>query len=280
MALRAGFRVGLLFACTLTTAAAPDAGWEAYSAGRSTEAIVLWTQAAAGGDAEAAFGLGVAYDLGQGVIQDEALACLWYRRAGEAGITAAAFNTAVMLDQGRCGKRDPALVAAWYGRAAAAGHARAEYDLAQLYDDGDGLPHNPDQALAWYRLAAASGLSAAADRVSVLSQSRHVSTAALQAVTPTAPVNETVPDRGQPVAFVWSAPVQPGPVRFFLELYALSADGAQEVLARYVDESATRVTLQPGTAQYAWRVATVFLSDHRYVEGDWTRFQVTGRVSR
>ena len=279
-----GLKAGLLMASAVTLAAAPDDGWQAYTAGRSTEAVGIWTREAAAGDAEAAFGLGLAFDLGQGVGQDEARACFWYQRAGEAGITAAAFNTAVMLDQGRCGTRDPAAVAAWYGRAAAAGHARAEYDLAQLYQDGDGVPHNPDEAVAWYRLAAANGLPAAAEQADALSHARPSPGLALQPVSAVTPVNETLPDRGQSVPFVWAAPPQSGPVRFFLEVDALSrdgsGDGSREIAARYVDQCATTVILPPGTAQYAWRVYTVSAAEHRYVVDGWTRFQVTGRTDR
>lgn len=275
--------VAALLTGAVTLVAAPGDGWQAYTEGRAAEAVAIWTKAAAGGDPDAAYGLGVAYDIGQGVLPDAARACLWYRRAGEAGITAAAFNTAVMLDQGRCGARDPEQVALWYGRAAAAGHVRAEYDLAQLYEAGDGVPKNLEQAVTWYRLAAAHGLSAAGERAALLGKSRQATGGAvLQPALPGTPVDETVPDRGQPVPFVWSTPPQPGPgpTQFFIEVYLLGPDGGREVMARYVDQSSTLVTLEPGSAQYAWRIYTVLPNTHRYAVTGWSRFQVAGRTAQ
>ncbi len=280
MALIAGIRTAfLLGSLTLLGAAGPDSGWQAYTDGRPAEAVAIWTEAATKGDADAEFGLGVAYDLGEGVGQDAAKACLWYRRAGDAGVPAAAFDIAVMLDQGRCGPRDATRVADWYGRAAAYGHARAEYDLAQLYEAGDGVPQNSDQAAGWYRLAAAHGLVAAGEKAAALARVRP-KTADIQAVLPATPLDGTIPDRGQPVPFVWFVPAQPGPVHFFLEVFALAPEGAHNVIARYVDQSATLVTLEPGTAQYAWRVTTVAPEAQRYVASPWSRFQITGRTAQ
>ncbi len=274
-------RALLLASLATLPAAAPDDGWQAYTAGRYTEAVTRWTQEAVTGDAQAQLGLALAYDLGQGVTPDAASACLWYRRAGEAGVAAAAFNYAVMLDQGRCGARDPQAAAIWYGRAAAAGHARAEYDLAQLYEAGDGVPRNLDQAAAWYRLASSNGLSAASAKASALSnRPRVASDTGLLPVQALTPVDESLPDRGQPTTFVWSAPPQSAPVRFFLEVDALAADGAQEVAARYADQSAVTVALQPGASYYAWRVLTVSTEDRHYVASPWWRFQVAGRPAR
>lgn len=272
-------RSALLAAAAIAlSAAGPEDGWHAYSAGRFTEAVAIWTQAAAAGDAQAQFGLGIAYDLGQGVGQDEARACTWYRRAGEAGIAAASFDMAVMLDQGRCGARDAAQAAEWYGRAAADGHARAEYDLAQMYEAGDGVPRNLDQALTWYQAASADGIAAAGTRAAALaSRPRSVRDDALQPVLPTTPVDARLPDRGAPTPFVWTAPAGPEPVRFFLEVYELRDTGAREVAARFADRSAVLVQLQPGAAHYAWRVSSVAPDGHHYVLTAWRRFDVAGR---
>ena len=119
-----------------------NAGQAAYATGRFVEALRIWRPLAESGDPRAAFGLGLLYDLGEGVGQDAAAAYVWYRTAAEAGVVAAEFNIAVMCDSGVGTARNAAEAAVWYARAAAHGIARAEYNLAQLYAAGDGVPRN------------------------------------------------------------------------------------------------------------------------------------------
>ena len=87
-------------------AATPDDAQRAYAAGRFEEARRLWEPRAEAGDAEAQFGLGLLFDIGQGVAQDPASAYRWYRRAAEAGMAEAQFNVAVMHDTGEGRPRD------------------------------------------------------------------------------------------------------------------------------------------------------------------------------
>lgn len=269
-------RFGVLLGTAIVTMAAAPDGWQQYAAGQYMEAVATWTAAAAQGDPNAVFGLGLAYDLGRGVAQDEVRACGLYRRAGDAGVAAATFDYAVMLDAGRCGTRNAVMAADWYGRAAAAGHPRAQYDLAQLYERGDGVPRNLDQAAAWYRLAAESGLSAARVHAAALAAEPRAgpSDGTFQVAALLSPADVTLPDRGIAVPFVWSAPAQPGPIRFFLEVYSLRTGSAAEVAARFVDASAAEVILQPGAADYAWRVLTVVPDAQTYVTSPWQRFAV------
>ena len=75
-----------------------NAGQSAYATGRFVEALRIWRPLAESGDPRAAFGLGLLYDLREGVGQDAAAAYVWYRTAAEAGVVAAEFNIAVMCD--------------------------------------------------------------------------------------------------------------------------------------------------------------------------------------
>ena len=266
----------------------PADGWRAYSDGKFPAAVAIWSQAA--GNADAQFGLGLAYDLGRGVAQDEARACLWYRRAALGGVAAAAFNLAIMFDQARCGPRDPAKAAEWYARAAATGYARAEYDLAQLYELGDGVPKNLDEAQSWYQAASVNGIAAAIGKVTDLNGSKPARSgkvvkdgagqdAALQPVLTVTPSGPDQPDLGVATPFVWTVPPQPQKVRFFLEVDAVEEAGLRPVVARYADRSATLAALPPGSGDYAWRVFTVGAEGKRYVPSAWRRFQVDGRAS-
>ena len=72
-----------------------DPGRSAYAAGRFIDALRIWWPRAEQGDARAAFGLGLLYDLGEGVGQNAPAAYSWYRRAAEAGYVPA--NSILLL---------------------------------------------------------------------------------------------------------------------------------------------------------------------------------------
>ncbi len=79
--------VALLLALVTPAAAQDfDAGWEAYVRGDYDDALRVFRVWADQGDADAQYSLGVMYDLGQGVAQDDAEAVKWYRAAAEQGV--------------------------------------------------------------------------------------------------------------------------------------------------------------------------------------------------
>ncbi len=141
--------------------ASRDAAMQAFQNGAFAEALHGWMDAAAQGDAQAARYVGILYDTGEGVQQDQTQALRWYQRAADLGDVPAAFNVAVCYDSGRCGARDAALAAHWYQRAAAHRFGRAEYNLALVYSDGDGVQRDPAVARRLFKDAAADGIEAA-----------------------------------------------------------------------------------------------------------------------
>jgi Sel1 repeat len=258
-----------------------DPGQSAYAAGRFIDALRIWRPRAEQGDARAAFGLGLLYDLGDGVGQDAAAAYSWYRRAAEAGNVLGEFNLAVMCDSGTGTSRNPTQAALWYARAAAHGYARAEYNLAQLYQAGDGVPRNLDMAKRWYAVAAVHGLSAAALKLASMREENRQATVSLAAAKPTlAPAAPT----GAPVASVsgtgesvqielsWDAPSQPVPVDFFVQILALDTGGAYRVFTSFSKRSAVLVSLPRVAADYAWRIYTVAPSVPDYAPSAWSYF--------
>jgi TPR repeat protein len=287
--MRAGVRktaarllVAVLAAFALPLRADDRDARRAFAAGRFDEARHLWLALAGAGDAEAALNLGLLYDLGRGVPQDSATAYTWYREAAETGLAQAAFNVAVMLDGGTGVPRDRAEAALWYARAAASGHHRAQYALAQLYAAGDGVPSNPATAEAWYRAAARGGLGAASARLPALLQAGRATASppsgdpSLLRPLPVAPVDAVLFARQNPlkVALVWNTPEQPVPVEYYVELRAVEASSAREVIASYVKTSAILVQL-PGAPQlYAWRVYAVARSGGHYATSPWNSFLV------
>ena len=156
-------------------------GLSDFAQGRFAEAYQDWRAAASAGDARGALYVGVLYDSGLGVVQDEVAAMAWYRRAAERGSAAGMFNVGVLYDSGLGVPRDPEQAAAWYDRAAALGFPRAEYNLALLYESGTGVPRDPARARALFHKAAEHGLTAA--RIHLASLGEHLAGAATRPAT-------------------------------------------------------------------------------------------------
>ena len=74
-------------------------------------------QVAKQGNADAQFNLGVMYENGEGVRQDDAEAVRWYRQAAEQGLAQAQYNLGVEYETGRGVHQDLALAQEWYGKA-------------------------------------------------------------------------------------------------------------------------------------------------------------------
>ena len=255
-----------------------DAGQSAYAAGRFIDALRIWRPRAERGDARAAFGLGLLYDLGEGVGQDAEAAYTWYRRAAEAGYVLAEFNVAIMFDSGTGTTRNPTEAALWYARAAAHGYARAEYNLAQLYQAGEGVPRNLDMATSWYAASEAHGLSAAARKLASLREERRQATvspvAAKPTLAPAVPTEPGVVGTGESVQveLSWAAPAQPVPVDYFVQVLALDTAGAHRVFTSSSKRSAVLASLPRVPADYAWRIYTVAVSVPDYVPSAWSYF--------
>ncbi len=96
-------------------------GMEAYDKGDYATALKEWRPLADQGDAEAQSNLGVMYDNGRGVPQDDAQAVRWYRLAAEQGHADAQFNLGWMYHQGRGVPQDDVLGHMWVNLAAAQG---------------------------------------------------------------------------------------------------------------------------------------------------------------
>ncbi len=69
-----------------------DKGLEAAQRGDYATALREWRPLAEQGVAEARYNLGVMYEKGHGVLQDDAEAVRWYRKAAEQGYAKARYN--------------------------------------------------------------------------------------------------------------------------------------------------------------------------------------------
>ena len=155
---------GVVLSLMLTGGAAAgplEEGVAAYQRGDYATALRLWRPLAEQGDGLAQSNLGVAYDEGRGVGQDDAEAVKWYRLAAEQGYAGAQYNLASMYAEGEGVPQDDAEALKWFRLAAKQGHARAQYDLGVMYAKGQGVGQDDAEAVKWYRLAAEQGNAAA-----------------------------------------------------------------------------------------------------------------------
>ena len=97
----------------------------------SHPAVVLFEKTLAeakDGDAVAMFNLGVKYELGEGVLEDDEEAVKWFRKAAELGDEVAMYNLGVMYAKGDGVIQDDVEAYAWLNVAAAKGLKRAAED--------------------------------------------------------------------------------------------------------------------------------------------------------
>lgn len=232
---------------------------------------------AEGGNSAAQFELGMRSDLGNGVPADAHVAFAWFRRAAEAGLPEAEFNVGAMLDSGRGTAPDATEAALWYARSAAHGNHRAQFNLGLLYAAGEGVPRNPDLAAFWFRRASAA-IPLANRRLAELRSVSRDGATLVTAATPAAPRGR-ITAGSTFVEFVWTAPMQPEPVRYQIEVRALDEAGSWEVYSGIVAGSATLASLREISGNYAWRVFTLAPLAGQYRASEWTAFTVPPQSS-
>lgn len=125
-----------------------------YSADDTAQAVDWFRKAAAQRYAPAEFQLGLLYDFGFGVGQNDAEALSWYRRAADHGSAAAQRAVGDFYQKGRSVAADATEASRWYRRAADGDDIRAQYQLGQLYFEGVGVQRDYAAAYLWFSLAA------------------------------------------------------------------------------------------------------------------------------
>jgi TPR repeat protein len=107
--------------------------------------------------------LGRAYQDGNGVPQNDALALKWFQKAADQGDATAENSLGNMyrLGEGVEGAKKEAV--RWYQRAAKRGNPNAMFNLGASYYSGDGVAFDDVRAYAWFLLAQEAGNPAAGD---------------------------------------------------------------------------------------------------------------------
>ena len=98
-----------------------------------------------------AFNLGVIYDIGVGVPEDDAEAARWFRKAAERG------DFTALLITGQGSSQDDAREVKWRRRGAELGFSLAQFSLGVMYANGEGVLKDYVLAHMWWNIAGANG---------------------------------------------------------------------------------------------------------------------------
>jgi TPR repeat protein len=113
-----------------------DGEWDqaktAHERGDYAAEVAIVRPLAEKGYAFAQFNLGVLYDRGQGLPQDDALAKQWYQKAAEQGLPQAQVNLAIMYEEGQGMPVDPVRAYFWYALADSQGDGQAPQALQDI----------------------------------------------------------------------------------------------------------------------------------------------------
>ena len=100
-------------------------------------------------DPNAQFLMGMLYDAGNGVPQDQAIAASWYRKATKQHHLIAQPFVGVLYYSGTGVKRDYKKAAHWLQSPADNGNDQAQFYLGSMYAEGNGVNKDDPKAIAW-----------------------------------------------------------------------------------------------------------------------------------
>ncbi|SMX49915.1 Putative beta-lactamase HcpC precursor [Maliponia aquimaris] len=121
------------------------------------EALRLYQEAAAMGNAKAAYALALVHEAGQSVPRDANKAMAYYRQAAEGGYPEAQIHLGRIYEKGIGVPADFVQSTSWYKKAAEQGDPDAMILLGNAYEFGRGIEQNYRQAKGWYLRASRAG---------------------------------------------------------------------------------------------------------------------------
>ncbi len=116
-----------------------------------------WIRKAAVHYPVAQYWMGQITEHGQGVSPDAGEALRWYEAAAAQGNRDAMYNLGVAHAEGLGTQRDFVQSAHWFTKAAVLGVTNAQFNLAVLFERGEGVRQSLPDAYKWYAIAAANG---------------------------------------------------------------------------------------------------------------------------
>jgi uncharacterized protein len=137
------------------TAAVTDKAVKAMGKGDFRAALDELGPLVAKQDPGAQFLMGMLYDAGKGVTQDQAVAASWYRKAAEQNHLLGQLFLAVLLYSGQGVKQDYVEAARWFRTPADSGNDQAQFYLGAMYASGNGVKEDNAEAIRWLTRSAA-----------------------------------------------------------------------------------------------------------------------------
>tara|TARA_R110000803_G_scaffold62943_1_gene123378 strand:+ start:302 stop:898 length:597 start_codon:yes stop_codon:yes gene_type:complete len=132
-------------------------GLEAFNSGDYKTALAEWTPLAEQGDSVAQYNLGVMYDNGYGVPENDKTAVKWYTLAAEQGDSGAQYNVGIMYAFGYGVPENDKTAVKWYTLAAKQGRGNAQTNLGFMYKYGKGVLTDTKRAYMWFNLGSYNG---------------------------------------------------------------------------------------------------------------------------
>lgn len=145
-----------------------DDGVAAHRKGNYATALQVFRPLAEQGDVRAQYNLGLMFEKGQGIPQDDKEAATWYMKAAYQGFMHAQYNLGVMYENGRGVPRDYKEAVRWHRHAAEQGYVLAQYNLGGLYMRGLGVPQDHHEAMKLFVRAAEQGESNAQNNLGAI----------------------------------------------------------------------------------------------------------------
>jgi len=125
------FAAGVLVAGAVPGHGDVNEGFAAYQSGDYETAYREFLPEAQRGNLWAQHAVGVMYERGEGVPNDDVEAVRWHRKAAEQGHAPSQYNLGRMYEQGKGVSKDDAEAVSWYRKAADAGLAEAKEALRE-----------------------------------------------------------------------------------------------------------------------------------------------------
>jgi TPR repeat protein len=124
-------------------------------------------------DPHAQFLMGMLYDAGNGVAQDQAIAASWYRKAADQNHPIAQLFSGILYYSGNGIEKDYKKAAHWLQASANHGNDQAQFYLGSMYARGDGVNKDDSKAIEWLTKASAQQNTRAMGMLAMLLFSRN-----------------------------------------------------------------------------------------------------------
>ncbi len=128
----------------------------AYTANKQYKSALFYYNLAAvpGNYAAAQYNLGVMYEKGYGIAEDDKKAFKWYLKAAEQNHGWAKYQVGLNYLNGKGVPKNDVMAVKWFQKAAELGNANAQNNLGWLYAAGKGVEQNYTEAVKWYSKSA------------------------------------------------------------------------------------------------------------------------------